>query len=164
MSRQSPPSEQALQGLADYRAAVSAAKRRDIDKAIRYLRRTGATINVATVAARAGVQRKTVYKHPDLIVVIDQYRREPAANRPAATVPKTASSPPYGNGSPPKTTKSKRCEHNWPNTKPRSKCSTANSTNKFERIPPIPLTSHWQGHSIYNRRIGGKTLHEWAVQ
>ncbi|WP_100484294.1 transposase [Mycobacteroides abscessus] len=85
MTQQSPPSPQALQGLADYRAAVSAAKRRDIDKAIRHLRRTGATINVATVAARAGVQRKTVYKHPDAIAIIDQYRREPATNGPAAT-------------------------------------------------------------------------------
>ncbi|MEC4836002.1 transposase [Mycobacteroides chelonae] len=75
MNRPPPPSDNARQALAAYRAGVSAAKRRDIEKAIRHLRKTGAAINVAAVAARAGVQRKTIYKHPDLIAAIDQYRR-----------------------------------------------------------------------------------------
>lgn len=90
MSRHSRPSPQALQGLADYRAAVSQDKRRDIDKAIRHLRRTGATINVATVAARAGVQRKTVYKHPTAIAIIDQYRHHPHPDQPASTSPENS--------------------------------------------------------------------------
>jgi hypothetical protein len=52
-------------------------RRRAIEKAIRALRKTNAVINISTVAARAGVQRKTIYKHPDLVAVIDQYRRQP---------------------------------------------------------------------------------------
>ena len=75
--RPPPPSDKALQGLAKHRDAVAKDKRRAIEKAIRQLRRTNAAINIATVAARAGVQRKTVYKHPDLVAVIDQYRRHP---------------------------------------------------------------------------------------
>ncbi|CPU01189.1 DUF6262 family protein [Mycobacteroides abscessus] len=81
MNRPPPPSDKAREGLAAYRAGVSAAKRRDIEKAIRHLRKTGAAINVAAVAARAGVQRKTIYKHPDLIAAINQYRhRTPATD------------------------------------------------------------------------------------
>lgn len=81
MNRPPPPSDKAREGLAAYRAGVSAAKRRDIEKAIRHLRKTGAAINVAAVAARAGVQRKTIYKHPDLIAAINQYRHHaPAAD------------------------------------------------------------------------------------
>ncbi|MDA3660178.1 MULTISPECIES: hypothetical protein [Mycobacterium] len=72
--RPPPPSDKALQGLADYRAAVAKDKRRAIERAIRAMRKSNATINVATVAARAGVGRKTVYKHKDLIAVIDQYQ------------------------------------------------------------------------------------------
>lgn len=72
-----PPTEQALQGLAKYRDGRSADKRRDIEKAIRHLRKTNAIINVSTVARQADVQRKTVHKHPDLIAIIDQYRRQP---------------------------------------------------------------------------------------
>jgi hypothetical protein len=77
--RPPPPSAKALQGLASHRDAVAKHKRRAIEKAIRHLRKTNATINVSTVAARAGVQRKTVYKHDDLMAVIDQYRRQPAS-------------------------------------------------------------------------------------
>lgn len=81
MNRPPPPSDKAREGLAAYRAGVSAAKRRDIEKAIRHLRKTGAAINVAAVAARAGVQRKTIYKHPDLIAAINQYRHHRTALR-----------------------------------------------------------------------------------
>lgn len=72
-----PPSDKALAGLAKHRDAVSAAKRRDIEKAIRALRKSNAPINISTVATKAGVVRKTIYKHPDLFAVIDQYRRHP---------------------------------------------------------------------------------------
>jgi hypothetical protein len=66
MSRQPPPpSDKARQGLAKHRDAVAKNKRRAIEKAIHHLRRTNAAINIATVAPRAGVQRKTVYKHRD---------------------------------------------------------------------------------------------------
>ena len=70
--RPPPPSEKALKGLADHRAAVAKDKKRAIQNAIKHLRKTNAAINVSTVAARAGVQRKTVYKHHDLVAVIDQ--------------------------------------------------------------------------------------------
>jgi hypothetical protein len=76
--RPPPPSDKALKGLAKHRDAVAKDKRRAIEKAIHHLRRTNAAINIAAVAARAGVQRKTVYKHRDLVAVIDQYRRHPA--------------------------------------------------------------------------------------
>jgi Family of unknown function (DUF6262) len=77
--RPPPPSDKALQGLANHRATVAKDKRRAIEKAIRHLRKTNGTINVSAVAARAGVQRKTVYKHNDLMAVIDQYRRQPTS-------------------------------------------------------------------------------------
>jgi hypothetical protein len=80
-----PPTAKALRGLETYRDTVSNDKRRDIEKAIAYLRKTNATINVSTVAARAGVTRKTVYKHPDLIAVIDQYRHQPASAEQTTT-------------------------------------------------------------------------------
>ncbi|MCV7224015.1 DUF6262 family protein [Mycolicibacterium elephantis] len=82
--RPPPPTEKARQALKKYRDARSNDKRRDIEKAIRHLRKTNAEITVAAVARRAGVQRKTVYKHPDLIAVIDQYRHQPRAE-PATT-------------------------------------------------------------------------------
>jgi hypothetical protein len=72
-----PPSDNALRGLARHRDTVAKDKRRDGEKAIRQLRKSASPINVSTVAAKAGVQRKTVYKHRDLIAVIDQYRRQP---------------------------------------------------------------------------------------
>jgi hypothetical protein len=85
MSRRPPtPSDKALQGLANYRTAVANNKRRAIEKAIRQLRKTNTPVNISTVAARAGVARKTVYKHPDLVAVIDSYRRQPP---PADTSP-----------------------------------------------------------------------------
>ena len=83
--RPPPPSEKALKGLADHRAAVAKDKKRAIQNAITHLRKTNAAINVSTVAARAGVQRKTVYKHDDLVAVIDQYRRQPTPTDQAAT-------------------------------------------------------------------------------
>lgn len=72
-----PPTDKAKAALAKYRDSVSAAKRRDIEKAINHLRKTDATINVSTVARRAKVTRKTVLKHDDLMAIIDQYRYRP---------------------------------------------------------------------------------------
>ncbi|MCX8563574.1 transposase [Mycolicibacterium mucogenicum] len=71
-----PPTDKAKAALAKYRDGVSAGKRRDIEKAINYLRKTKATINVSTVARRAKVQRKTVLKHDDLMATINQYRNQ----------------------------------------------------------------------------------------
>lgn len=73
-SKPPAPGEKAQRGLARYRDTVAAAKRRDIDKALRDLRKANAPITVAAVAARAGVSRKTIYKHKDVIATIDQYR------------------------------------------------------------------------------------------
>ncbi|MCH9732069.1 MAG: transposase [Actinomycetia bacterium] len=77
--RPPPPSDNAHQALAKYRENVSQDKRRDIEQAIKHLRKINATINISTVAARAGVQRKTIYKHDDLVAVIDAYRHHPAS-------------------------------------------------------------------------------------
>lgn len=76
-SKPPPPGEKAKQGLARYRDTVATAKRRDIDKALRDLRKANAAITVAAVAARSGVSRKTIYKHRDVIATIDQYRQHP---------------------------------------------------------------------------------------
>ena len=78
--RPPPPTAKAHAALAKYRHTISIEKRRDIEKAIRHLRKTNAEINVSTVARRAGVQRKTVYKYPELIAVIDQYRHQSNAD------------------------------------------------------------------------------------
>ena len=77
--RPPPPSDKARQGLETHRANISQDKRRAIERAIKHLRKINAPINISTVAARAGVQRKTIYKHDDLVAVIDQYRRRPVA-------------------------------------------------------------------------------------
>lgn len=82
--RPPPPSDKALAGLAKHRATLAATKRRDIEKAIRALRKADAPINISTVAAKAGVVRKTIYKHRDLVAVIDQYRRNPNDTKPPA--------------------------------------------------------------------------------
>ena len=73
--RPPPPSDKALQGLAKYRDTLAKNKRRAIEKAIRHLRKTNAPVNISAVAARVGVARKTIYKHRDLVAVIDQCRR-----------------------------------------------------------------------------------------
>ena len=83
-SRPPPPSDKALRGLANHRAAVTKDKRRAIQNAINHLRKTNSPINISTVAARAGVQRKTIYKHRDLVAVIDQYRRHRTPADPAS--------------------------------------------------------------------------------
>ena len=70
-----PPSDKARQGLAKHRDRIAASKRRDIEKALRELRKANTPISVAAVAARANVSRKTIYKHKDLYAAIDQHRQ-----------------------------------------------------------------------------------------
>ncbi|WP_418002843.1 DUF6262 family protein [Mycobacterium sp. PDNC021] len=74
-----PPSQNAKAALAKHRDAVSDAKRRAIEKAIGHLRKTNAVLNVSTVARRAGVTRKTVYNHDDLMAAIDAHRTHTSA-------------------------------------------------------------------------------------
>lgn len=83
--RPPPPSDKALQGLANHRAGVADDKRRDIERAIRHLRKANVPINIARVANQAGVRRKTVYKHKDLVTVIDQHRHQPPTADPEPT-------------------------------------------------------------------------------
>jgi len=91
MSPATPPSpgDKAKRALAAYQESVASIKRRDIEKALRALRKANGDITVASVARHAGVSRKTVYKHPDLVAVIDQYRHtvldEPRPNSSAET-------------------------------------------------------------------------------
>jgi hypothetical protein len=86
MSRKPPPpTDKALQGMARYRDAVAKDIRRAIEKAIGHLRKNNAAINVSTVATHAGVHRKAIYKHRDLVAVMDQYRHHPTPADSAAT-------------------------------------------------------------------------------
>ncbi|WP_395308944.1 DUF6262 family protein [Mycobacterium sp. AMU20-3851] len=80
-----PPTQKALDALDKYRQGRSDEKRRDIEKAIAYLRKTHADINFSTVSRRAKVSRKTIYKHDDLVTVIEQYRDRPTDREPAST-------------------------------------------------------------------------------
>ena len=59
-------------------------------RALRDLRKANAPITVAAVAARAGVSRKTIYKHTDVIATIDQYRGARAPNSAAETTSREA--------------------------------------------------------------------------
>lgn len=88
--RPPPPSDNARHALVKYREAVSDKKRRDIEQAIKYLRKVNAPINISTVAARAGVQRKTVYKHDDIVAVIDAYRHQPTSADNVVTAHETS--------------------------------------------------------------------------
>ncbi|WP_396908204.1 DUF6262 family protein [Mycolicibacterium sp.] len=80
-----PPTQKALDALDRYRQDRSDEKRRDIEKAIAYLRKTNADINFSTVSRRAKVSRKTIYKHDDLVGVIKQHRDRPSAGEPTST-------------------------------------------------------------------------------
>lgn len=132
-----PPTDKAKAALAKYRDSVSAAKRRDIEKAINHLRKTDATINVSTVARRAKVTRKTVLKHDDLMAIIDQYRYRPptgkSRNRQPAETP--ASWPHYATRSPPKPPKSTSSKPLWHNTRTPSNYSTDDSKTSSTVTP-----------------------------
>lgn len=63
----------------------STATRRKITKALREMRRKGLTINPHALANYAGIARKSIYNHPDLL---KQIRAESTnAPRPAPTAP-----------------------------------------------------------------------------
>jgi hypothetical protein len=65
--------------------AAHTRKRRDtvrarIEKALRELRKQNADITISSVSRRAGVTRKSIYQHDDLVALI-------RAHRPVAAVP-----------------------------------------------------------------------------
>lgn len=86
-----PPGEKARLGLARYRKHRSAAKRHDIEKAVRALRKAGAPISVAAVAEKANVSRNTIYKHKDILATIDQYRTHPVNTNESSPSPRESS-------------------------------------------------------------------------
>jgi hypothetical protein len=110
-----PPLDRARQGLANDRDTVSKDKRRAIE--------------------HTGVQRKTVYKHHDLVAVIDQYGRQPIPSTSPQTAAEPASSQRCAPNWRPKRTRSKRSKHTYANTNRRSLCSTSNSTHKAPSSP-----------------------------
>lgn len=71
MSEQNPATE----GLARHARERSAEVRSRIEKAIKELRRNKAAINVNAVARTAGVTRKTIYRHEDLLKRIRAHNR-----------------------------------------------------------------------------------------
>jgi len=80
----------ATDGLREHAQQRSLHARASIEKALRQLGEQGAPINVNAVARAAGVSRKTIYNHPDLL---DQVRRN-ATHRHA--VPANRSDPADG--------------------------------------------------------------------
>ena len=124
-----PPTQKALDALAKHRDSRSDEKRRDIEKAITYLRKTNAEINFSTVSRRAKVSRKTIYKHDDLVALIKQYRDRPTTAGGPASTPRCAA------GSPPKTKRSPHSKPPWQNNNQPSSYSTANSTPSTNRSP-----------------------------
>lgn len=80
------PQPAATQGLLRHAKARSDDARSRIDKAIRDLRRRGEAVNVNSVARAAGVTRKTVYRHTDLLARIRAHNPlRPTAAQPADT-------------------------------------------------------------------------------
>ena len=75
----------AIEGLRSHAEQRSRDARAAIEKAIRDLRRQGKRINVNSVAHRAGVNRKTIYNHPDLRERIRAYTQRPRAVLPEPT-------------------------------------------------------------------------------
>lgn len=69
--------EPAVEGLRRHAQQRSDDARDAIDQAIRELRRHHQDVNVNAVARCAGVSRKTIYKHTDLLEKIRNHRRQP---------------------------------------------------------------------------------------
>lgn len=90
MTAQNP----SVDGLLLHARKRSDTARRKIEKALRELRRTEATININAVARKAGVTRQTIYRHADLLEQIQTHSRiavtppvpEPAADGPGSIV------------------------------------------------------------------------------
>ena len=78
-----PAGARAVEGLARHSAARSAQARKAIEGAIRALKKERAAVNVNAVARRAGVTRKTVYAHPDLLEQIAALRGANGLRLPA---------------------------------------------------------------------------------
>src|SRR3984893_30952 len=98
--------------------------------------------STSRLSPRAGVQRKTVYKHRDLVAVIDQYRRQPTpptSHRPAV---KPASSRPCAPNWPQKTKRSKPSKQRRTNRNRPSPCSMDNSTYEPANTPRPLQTWH----------------------
>lgn len=69
--------EPAVEGLRRHAQQRSDDARAAIEQAIRELRRRHQDVNVNAVARVAGVSRKTIYKHTDLLAKIRNHRRQP---------------------------------------------------------------------------------------
>jgi Family of unknown function (DUF6262) len=73
--------------LAEFQRQRSADRREAVLRAIRELDAASAAINVAAVAARAGVDRSYIYDHPDLFAEVRRLRdgdRPTPTRRPVA--------------------------------------------------------------------------------
>ncbi|MDS1112716.1 DUF6262 family protein [Gordonia westfalica] len=70
-----PPSDKAVKALNAHARQRSADARRRVQRALRDMIASGATINVNTVAIRAKVARKTIYANPDLREKIQAHSR-----------------------------------------------------------------------------------------
>jgi len=69
--------EAALEGLRSHARQRSEGVRDAIEQALRDLRRRRQPVNVNAVARRAGVSRKTIYNHTDLLERIRDHRQQP---------------------------------------------------------------------------------------
>lgn len=150
-----PPTQKALDALDQYRRARSDEKRRDIEKAIAHLRKTNATINFSTVSRRAKVSRKTIYKHDDLVTVIEQYRGRHTDRQPASTGRETSIHAALRHKLAAKDKEIAALKATVAEQQSTSSCSTANSTPCTNR-PPEPGTPPEVccGHGLA-RRDGG---------
>src|ERR1700730_5516748 len=98
--------------------------------------------STSRLSPRAGVQRKTVYKHRDLVAVIDQYRRQPTPPTSHRPTVKPASSRPCAPNWPQKTKRSKPSKQRRTNRNRPSPCSMDNSTYEPANTPRPLQTWH----------------------
>ncbi len=76
-----------VDGLVAHAHQRAATTRRKINKALRDMRTQGLAINVNAVARRAGIARKTIYNHPDLLELIRSQATNPSPASTAAPSP-----------------------------------------------------------------------------
>lgn len=79
-----------LDGLLAHAHQRRTTTRGKINKALRDMRKQGLAINANAVARRAGVTRKTIYNHPDLLELIRAQSTNPAPTAAPAAAPATA--------------------------------------------------------------------------
>lgn len=82
----------AVEGLRRHAQQRSTDARTAIEQAMRELRRRHQDINVNAVARCAGVSRKTIYNHTDLLEKIRNHRRQPRVV-PAQAAPVAGNNP-----------------------------------------------------------------------